>query len=51
MASSDLANSSKTAEIKGFESCRSLLFVPGSSPERFNKALASGADRIIIDLP
>lgn len=26
------------------------LFVPGSRPERFAKALASGADRIIIDL-
>lgn len=26
------------------------LFVPGNRPERFTKALASGADRIIIDL-
>lgn len=26
------------------------LFVPGSSPERFEKAIASGADRVIIDL-
>ena len=26
------------------------LFVPGNRPERFAKALASGADRIIIDL-
>jgi citrate lyase subunit beta/citryl-CoA lyase len=26
------------------------LFVPGSRPERFDKALASGADRIILDL-
>ncbi len=26
------------------------LFVPGSRPERFAKALASGADRVIIDL-
>ncbi len=26
------------------------LFVPGNQPERFAKALASGADRIIIDL-
>ncbi len=26
------------------------LFVPGNRPERFEKALASGADRIILDL-
>ena len=29
---------------------RSLLFVPGSRPERFDKALAAGADVVIIDL-
>jgi (S)-citramalyl-CoA lyase len=29
---------------------RSLLFVPGSRPERFEKAAASGCDAIIIDL-
>jgi len=29
---------------------RSLLFVPGHRPERFDKALASGADGVIIDL-
>jgi citrate lyase subunit beta/citryl-CoA lyase len=29
---------------------RSLLFVPGTSPDRFSKALASGADAILIDL-
>src|ERR1700754_4515099 len=29
---------------------RSLLFVPGNRPERFAKALDSGADAIIIDL-
>lgn len=29
---------------------RSLLFVPGTRPERFDKALASGADVICIDL-
>lgn len=28
----------------------SLLFTPGSRPERFEKALASGADGIIVDL-
>jgi citrate lyase subunit beta / citryl-CoA lyase len=29
---------------------RSLLFVPGSRPERFEKALAAGASAVIIDL-
>nr|MDP2191708.1 CoA ester lyase [Rhodoferax sp.] len=29
---------------------RTYLFVPGNRPERFAKALASGADRIILDL-
>ena len=29
---------------------QSLLFVPGSRPERFEKALASGADLVVIDL-
>lgn len=29
---------------------RSLLFVPGDRPERFDKATASGADALILDL-
>jgi citrate lyase subunit beta/citryl-CoA lyase len=29
---------------------RSFLFVPGDRPERFGKALAAGADQVIIDL-
>ena len=29
---------------------RSLLFVPGDRPERFPKAVASGADALILDL-
>lgn len=29
---------------------RSVLFVPGSRPERFEKALAAGPDAVIIDL-
>lgn len=29
---------------------RSFLFVPGSRPERFEKALSSGADAVIFDL-
>jgi citrate lyase subunit beta/citryl-CoA lyase len=34
----------------GEHSYRSLLFVPGNRAERFNKASASGADAVIIDL-
>ena len=30
-------------------SVRSALFVPGSRPERFAKALAAGADAVIVD--
>ena len=29
---------------------RSMLFVPGDRPERFDKAVASGADAVILDL-
>ncbi|MEX6504930.1 CoA ester lyase [Jiella sp. M17.18] len=29
---------------------RSLLFVPGDRPDRFEKAMASGADAVILDL-
>jgi citrate lyase subunit beta/citryl-CoA lyase len=29
---------------------RSLLFVPGTRPDRFEKALASGADAVVFDL-
>src|SRR5690606_23444658 len=29
---------------------RSLLFVPGARPDRFDKALAAGADAVVIDL-
>ena len=29
---------------------QSLLFVPGSRPDRFDKALSSGADLVVIDL-
>lgn len=31
-------------------SARSYLFVPGHRPERFDKALAAGADAVIVDL-
>jgi citrate lyase subunit beta/citryl-CoA lyase len=29
---------------------RTLLFVPGNRPERFEKAIASGADAVVLDL-
>ncbi|MEO7058008.1 MAG: aldolase/citrate lyase family protein, partial [Caldimonas sp.] len=29
---------------------RTYLFVPGDRPERFAKAMASGADAVIVDL-
>lgn len=29
---------------------RSLLFVPGNRPERFDKAYAAGADVVLLDL-
>lgn len=34
----------------GPEQARSLLFVPGSSPQRFDKAARSGADLVVVDL-
>ncbi|MFG0754628.1 HpcH/HpaI aldolase/citrate lyase family protein [Pseudomonas sp. TYF_14] len=38
-------------DINGHEvNMRSYLFVPGDRPERFAKALAAGADRVILDL-
>jgi len=30
--------------------CRCVLFVPGSRPDRYAKAVASGADRVCVDL-
>lgn len=33
----------------GHDLVRSALFVPGDRPERYEKALASGADRVIVD--
>lgn len=34
----------------GLRAARSLLFVPGSRPDRFDKAADSGADGVILDL-
>lgn len=31
-------------------SVRTLLFVPGDRPERFDKAVSSGADAVVLDL-
>jgi len=33
-----------------FATARSYLFVPGDRPDRFDKALASGADCVVLDL-
>jgi len=34
----------------GIAVARSILFVPGDRPDRFEKALASGADAVVLDL-
>lgn len=36
--------------VQQVQQARSLLFVPGDRPERFAKAVATGADVVIIDL-
>lgn len=36
--------------VTAMESARTYLFVPGNRPERFAKALASGADAVVLDL-
>ncbi len=41
---------SVTPETSRLAQARSFLFVPSHRPERFAKALASGADAVIIDL-
>ena len=41
---------SVTPEPSRLAQARSFLFVPGNRPERFAKALACGADAVIIDL-
>src|SRR3546814_604654 len=38
------------SDMAVYERLRSALFVPATRPERFAKALASGADAVIIDL-
>ncbi|QGG40593.1 HpcH/HpaI aldolase/citrate lyase family protein [Aeromicrobium yanjiei] len=39
-----------TTTAQAARDARSLLFVPGDRPERFAKAVATGADAIVIDL-
>ncbi|MFD7712569.1 HpcH/HpaI aldolase/citrate lyase family protein [Streptomyces sp. NPDC059786] len=39
-----------TVTAAGIGAARSVLFVPGSRPDRFAKATASGADLVVIDL-
>ncbi len=41
---------SMTDSGQRFPPCRSILFVPGDRPERFDKAMDAGADAICIDL-
>lgn len=41
---------SELGTIEVIETARTLLFVPGDRPDRFEKARSSGADAIIIDL-
>ncbi|MDG5487789.1 CoA ester lyase [Sphingomonas sp. BGYR3] len=38
------------ADASAIASARSLLFVPGDRPDRFDRALSSGADLVIVDL-
>jgi citrate lyase subunit beta/citryl-CoA lyase len=40
----------QTKRESAIASARSFLFVPGDRPERFDKAAASGADIVILDL-
>ena len=44
------APSARPLPLSKLAQARSFLFVPGNRPERFAKALASGADAVIIDL-
>lgn len=41
---------SSSSEPAAKRVARSLLFVPGDRPDRFDKAAASGADEVVIDL-
>lgn len=43
-------HASEGTDAKSAILARSFLFVPGDRPERFDKALKSGADEVILDL-
>ncbi|MBB3032616.1 HpcH/HpaI aldolase/citrate lyase family protein [Alteriqipengyuania lutimaris] len=49
MMTSDASASARSADIRPW-AARSLLFVPGASPRKLEKALDSEADLIILDL-
>ena len=49
MSQSDLHRNRPT-DPEATRIARSLLFVPASRPDRFDKALAAGADAVVIDL-
>ncbi|WP_233887999.1 HpcH/HpaI aldolase/citrate lyase family protein [Paraburkholderia flagellata] len=44
------ASQARHEAVSAAFSAQSFLFVPGSRPERFERALGSGADTVIIDL-
>ncbi len=50
MSADALASRHGGPRIEALAHARSLLFVPGDRPERFAKAVASGADAVIVDL-
>lgn len=39
-----------TAQTTAITTARSMLFVPGDRPDRFDKAAVSGADAVVLDL-
>ena len=41
---------SLSSTLSDMQDPRSYLFVPGNRPDRFDKAVSSGADRVILDL-
>lgn len=45
-----MSTSATAVAPRPLSEARSFLFVPGDRPERFAKALASGADAVILDL-
>lgn len=47
---SDVPSDPAAGRPLGAEFARTLLFVPGSRPERFAKAAGSGADLVVVDL-